>query len=290
MPAPKQDIIDVHCHFFAGQEQMAAVSTGLDRLRRVGLQQIAVMGLFNPRANPEDIRQLIPEGFPNLGDPHFNEAEVLLELTRQQGDLIFPMLDTRCLDGDVPTRLQNYLAQGFRGIKGIYLGDERNDLKLTGVPALFGISLQQYHQREWEIFAFAEAHDLPVLYHMDARLYGDVMRAILDDFPRLRINFPHFGIGRKAFRPILDRYPNVFTDIAYMKPHIEANPQSYIDFISHYPDRVCFGSDALIYQPEIVVKYIELVRSLRLPEKIEDRVFSLNPRKFLGQLPAELLY
>jgi len=283
MTEPRQEIIDVHCHFFAGQLEMAEVASGLERLRRAGLRRLAVMGLFNPRSNPEDIWQLIPEGFENLGDPYFEETALLLQLSRQQGELLFPMLDTRCLDGDVPALLQGFLQRGFRGIKGLYLADGRNDLKLTGVPELFGISLQQYHAREWEIFAFAEAHDLPVVYHMDARLYGEVMRAILDDFPRLRINFPHFGIGRKAFSPILDRYPNVFTDIAYMKPHIQANPAGYVDFIRHYRDRVCFGSDALLYQPEVVLEYIALVRSLDLPEDVETLVLSGNPRRFLGK-------
>jgi predicted TIM-barrel fold metal-dependent hydrolase len=99
----------------------------------------------------------------------------------------------------------------------------------------------------------------------------------------MRINFPHFGIGRKAFRQILDRYPNVYTDIAYMLPHIQNNPTSYSDFINYYPDRVCFGTDALIYQPEIVLDYIELLRSLKLPGEIEDKVFSENPRRFLGR-------
>ncbi|PNU19041.1 amidohydrolase [Geothermobacter hydrogeniphilus] len=277
------DIIDVHCHCFAGPEQTELVADGLQRLRQAGIRRLAVMGLFNRRANPEDIWRLIPEGFPNLGDPYFNEVDTLLQWSRQQGDLLFPMIDTRCLDGDVPSLLQDYVEQGFRGIKGLYLADNGNDLNLRSIPDTFGISLKQYHKREWEIFAFAEARDLPVLYHMDARLYGDVMRAILNDFPQLRINFPHFGIGRRAFASILDHSPNVFTDIAYLRPHIRRNPASYADFIRHYPAQVCFGTDALLHQPQIVLDYIELVRSLQLPKEVEQAVFSANPRRFLGR-------
>ena len=278
-----QEIIDVHCHCFAGLGQAERVSHGLARLRKEGVSHMAVMGLVNTSLNAQDVWKLIPEGFENLGDPLFNEAEDLLRFTHQNGTLLFPMLDTRMLSGEVQNFLHKHIQRGFRGIKGLYLADDGNDLNLTSVPDTFGISLEQYHQREWEIFAFAESNDLPVLYHMDANRYGEVMRAILDDFPRLRINFPHFGIGRKAFRQILDRYPNVYTDIAFMLPHIQNNPASYSDFISHYSDRVCFGSDALIYQPEIVIDYIELVRSLKLPEKIENKVFSENPRRFLGR-------
>ncbi len=283
-----QEIIDVHCHCFAGLGQAERVSHGLARLRNAGVRHLAVMGLINTGLNEQDIWKLIPpEGFDNLGDPLFYEADDLLAFARQNGGMLFPMVDTRCLDirdlaEDVSSLLQGYIKQGFRGIKGLYLADSGNDLGIGNVPDTFGITPEQYHQREWQIFAYAEANDLPVLYHMDASRYGDVMQAILDDFPLLRINFPHFGIGRKAFRQILDRYPNVFTDIAYLLPHIQNNPESYSRFISHYPDRVCFGTDALIYQPEIVLDYIELVRSLKLPEEIETMVFSDNPRRFLG--------
>jgi len=278
-----QEIIDVHCHFFAGSGQTALVNRGLETLRDAGLAHMAVMGLANPSLNEQDAWKLIPEGFENLGDPLFNEADDLLQFTHQNGAMLFPMLDTRMLNGEVQSFLHNHIQRGFRGIKGLYLADDGNDLNLTSVPETFGITLEQYHQREWEIFAFAEANELPVLYHMDANRYGDVMRAILDDFPLLRINFPHFGIGRKALSQILDHYPNVYTDIAFMLPHIQSNPESYADFINHYQDRVCFGTDALIYQPEIVLDYVELVRSLKLPEGLENNVFSENPRRFLGR-------
>jgi hypothetical protein len=277
-----QEIIDVHCHCFAGLGQAEVVSRGLASLREAGVSHMAVMGLVNPSLNAQDVWKLIPEGFDHLGDPLFNEADALLQFTHQNGAMLFPMLDTRMLSGEVASFLQEHVKRGFRGIKGLYLADDGNDLRVSSVPATFGISLKQYRQREWEIFAFAEANDLPVLYHMDADRYGDVMRAMLDDFPSLRINFPHFGIGRKAFSKILDRYPNVYTDIAYMLPHIQNKPASYSDFISHYRDRVCFGSDALIYQPEIVLDYIKLVRTLKLPEEVEANVFSGNPRRFLG--------
>jgi len=278
-----QEIIDVHCHCFAGRDQSELVSSGLAILRNAGVRHMAVMGLVNTRFSAQDILKLIPEGFDNLGGPLFYEADDLLHFSRENGEMLFPMVDTRCMDGDVPSLLQGYIARGFKGIKGLYLADDGNDLNISNVPDVFGITLEQYHQREWQIFAFAEANDLPVLYHMDANRYGDIMQAILDDFPRLRINFPHFGIGRKAFRKILDSYPNARTDIAFMLPHIQNNPESYCDFISHYQDQVCFGSDALIYQPQIVLDYIELVRSLKLSEEIKTKIFSTNPRSFLGR-------
>jgi len=277
-----QEIIDVHCHCFTGRGLAGSVVEGLERLLRGGVRHLAVMGLVNTSFSVEDMRKLIPEGFDYLGEPFYYEADDLLEFTQNSGGMLFPMVDTRCLRGDVKALLQGYVAGGFRGVKGLYLADDGNDLHLASIPEVFGISHKQYLEREWQIFEFAESNDLPVLYHMDASRYGDMMRAMLDDFPRLRINFPHFGISRRALSAILDSYPNVYTDIAYMRPHIQNNPGSYRDFICSYPDRVCFGSDALLYQPEIVIEYIDLVRSLKLPEEVEVRVLSGNPRRFLG--------
>lgn len=277
-----QEIIDVHCHCLAGSGQSDLIAAGLTELRKAGLSQIAVMGLVNTRFNAEEIARLVPEGFNNCGDPLYYEADTLLQFSRQNAGMLFPMIDTRCMTGSVPQRLEDYLSRGFRGIKGLYLADSGNDLGLASIPELFGITAKQFHDREWQIFSYAAARNLPVLYHMDVQRYNDVTLALLDDFPQLRINFPHFGISRKALSKILDTYPNVYTDIAYMRPHILKNPESYRDFMRHYPDRVCFGTDALLYQPEIIRQYIALVRSLQLAKELESAIFSHNPRAFLG--------
>ncbi len=280
-----REIIDVHCHGLTGLEQGPLVASGLSRLRRAGVSQLAVMCLVNTRFNAEEMAGLIPAGFANRGDPRCYEVDALLQFAQQNEGMLLPMVDTRCMSGSVPEQLHAYLAQGFRGIKGLYLADTDNDLNLSSIPELFGISADEYHDREWQIFSFAEANNLPVLYHMDVHRYQEVALAILEDFPLLRINFPHFGISRKALRKLLDNFPNVYTDIAFMRPHILNNPESYRDFIRHYPDRVCFGTDALLYQPEIVLQYIDLVRSLQLTEDLESGIFSTNPRRYLG-LPA----
>ena len=283
-------IIDVHSHCFTGQWHAEAVARGLGELRREGLRHMVVAGLVNTHLDSQAMWNLIPEYVENRGDPLFHEADDLLELTRLSGQLLVPLVDTRHLWGDVSTLLHGYIGRGFKGIKGIYLPDEGNDLGVRSVPDTFGITLEQYRQREWEIFSFAQSHDLPVLYHMDARRYGDVMMALLEDFPRVRVDFAHLGIGRKAFSKILDRYPHVYTDFAGMLPHIRNNQASYRDFIMHYGERVCFASDASLYQAETVLDYITMVKELKLPEEIEAQVFFDNPVNFLGcALHADVL-
>jgi hypothetical protein len=277
----RPEIIDVHMHCFTGRWHADAVTHGIEKLRSEGVRNLVVVGLVNTHLDTETMWNLIPEYVENRGDPHFHEADDLLELTRISGEVIVPLVDTRHLWGDVSAALHGYLKSGFKGIKGIYL-DEGNDIGVRSVAETFGITLEQYRRREWEIFAFAEAHDLPLLYHIDARRHADVMTALLNDFPRVRVEFAHMGIGRKAFSAILDRYPNVFTDFAGMLHHVRNSPASYRDFIVHYADRVCFASDALLYQSEIILDYIQMVKELKLPEEVEAQVFNGNPVRFLG--------
>lgn len=277
-----KQFIDVHMHCFTGLKNRSTVLRDIETMRTGGVGAVVVVGLVNTSLDVKNMWNLIPGYVENRGDPHFNEINDLLELTRLSDQFIIPFVDTRHLSGSVMRSLQNSIKKGIRGIKGIYLPDENNDIGSRGVPETLGITLQQYLHREWEIFSFAQDHDLPLLYHLDSRRYADVMLSILADFPSLRINFAHLGIGRKTFAAILDRYPNVYTDVANLLPHIRNNPASYRDFIMHYSDRVCLGSDAMLYQPETVLAYVSILKELKLPPEIEQRVLYGNPAKFLG--------
>ena len=276
------EIIDVHMHCFTGKADAPAVLRNIEKLGKEGVRGLVVVGLINTKLDADAMWDLIPDYVENRGDPLFNEVDDLLELAGFSDKMIVPFIDTRHLWGDVPFVLNRYINQGFKGIKGIYLPDNENDLGVRSVPDTFGISLEQYRQREWEIFSFAQTHDLPLLYHMDVRRYRDEMMALLNDFPQVRVDFAHMGISRKEFRKILDRYPNVYTDIASLLPHIRSNPESYRDFIMHYPNRVCFGSDAFLHQTETVLDYVAMVKDLKLPEEIEAMVLHGNPANFLG--------
>jgi hypothetical protein len=277
-----QQIIDVHTHCFTGRWHADSVMRRLAGLRTAGLRNMVVAGLINNHLNVEAMASTVSDFVDNHGGPTFNEVDDLLALAAASDGVILPFLEITALWGDVPALLHDLMPRGFKGIKGIYIPDEENDLGVNNMPALFGISLQRYQQREWEVFDFAQMNDLPVLYHIDARRYGDVLKALLDDFPRMRIVIAHLGIGRKAFSAFLDSYPHIFTDIASLLPHIRGNPGSYRDFIIHYADQVCFGSDTMLYAVEKGLDYIELVRELKLPEEVEYKVFSANPARFLG--------
>ncbi|HJV64730.1 MAG TPA: amidohydrolase family protein [Geomonas sp.] len=284
--APLAGIIDVHTHCFTSRSLAADVGRQIARLRSQGITRMAVAGMVNQRFDAEEIWGLVPGWVENLGDPLFEEADDLLELARLSDGFLIPLLDTRYLWGDIPRLVGGYLERGFLGIKGIYVPDQENDLGVRGVPDTFGITVDEYRKREWEIFALAEGRRLPLLYHIDARRYGETMTALLEDFPKVRVNFPHFGIGRKVFGRYLDRYPNLYTDFSGLIAHMEKDPAGYRDFIIHYQDRVCFGSDEFLYKAEGVLRYLDCFRSLDLPEEVAYKVCVANPRSFLGAAAA----
>jgi len=279
--------IDVHLHCFTGGALAQDVLDQSAELRRQGFSHVVAIGMVNTRLSFEEIRSLIPGWVENRGNLLYHELDELLEHARRSDGFIIPFVDTRYLWGDVASALSRYLEQGVRGVKGIWLTD-RNDIGVKGVPETFGITLKEYRRREWEIFSYAQENDLPLLYHMDAREHADTMAALMRDFPRVRVNFPHFGIGRKPFSKILDDHPGVCTDMANLLPHLRKNPESYRDFIVHYQDQVCLGSDAFLYQMGSIVQYPEALRALGLSEEVLHKVCSVNPRTFLGRaVPQE---
>lgn len=285
-PDSAAGFIDVHLHCFTGTALAQEVLDQSAQLRRQGFSHVVAIGMVNTRLSYEEVRPLIPGWVENRGDPLFHEIDELLGHARRSDGFIIPLLDTRYLWGDVASTLSGYIEQGVRGIKGIWLTD-KNDIGVKGVPETFGITINEYRRREWEIFSYAEANDLPLLYHMDAREHADTMSALLRDFPRVRVNFPHFGIGRKPFSKILDDHPGVYTDMANLLSYLRTNPNGYRDFIVHYQDQVCLGTDAFLYDMGAILQYLEALRGLGLPEEVLHKVCTVNPRAFLGRaLPA----
>lgn len=275
-------VIDVHTHCFTTRREAARVGAGLAALGAEGLRHIVAVGLVNTELPREEAQRLVPGWVENRGDPCLNEAGDLLALAAEHGPAILPFVDTRHLPADPAPRLRAYVAQGFAGFKGLYLPDGRNDLGVPGIPEVLGLTAEAYRRREWEIFACAEELGSPVVYHIDARRHGEVLGALLTDFPSVRLDAAHLGLGRRAFAAFLERHPNLYTDLASLLPHARQDPKGYRDFLLHFPDRVCFGTDAFLYDLEAAKPYVHLVAELGLPAELEAAVFWDNPVRFLG--------
>ncbi len=285
MPIP--EIIDVHTHCFTGRAGLPALVPVVGELKKRGFTRVVTLGLINTAFDRETAACIMPPFVDNRGAQTFDEADDLLGLADDLRPFLIPFADMRHLAGDPAPELSFRIGQGFMGIKGIYLPDENNDLGVRPIPDALGMTRAAYERRESEVFRFAEERGLPLLYHMDARRYGDRMESLLKDFPRARVNIPHLGVSRKAFAPFLERHENLFTDFAFLKTHVEKDPAGYRDFMVAFADRICFGTDALLHGLLECADYADMMDGLRLGPEITEKICSANPRRFLGPAAYE---
>jgi predicted TIM-barrel fold metal-dependent hydrolase len=117
---------------------------------------------------------------------------------------------------------------------------------------------------------------MPILIHVDLRRYGDFVGEMVGSYPKTNFNIPHFGFSRKAISSLLDKYPNCYTDMSSLISFMEKDPVSYKSFIQQYQDRILFGSDAVIGQPEIVQFTLHFIHRFLEDTEIFDKLVHRN--------------
>jgi predicted TIM-barrel fold metal-dependent hydrolase len=111
-------------------------------------------------------------------------------------------------------RLKDYVARGADGLK-LYLGHGGK----TGKGPFHSMSIDDERMRP--LFAWAEEVQLPITFHVNLILFWDEFLALMERFPYLRANVPHFGLHQSGARRqrriawLLSRYPNLYTDISF---------------------------------------------------------------------------
>jgi len=151
------------------------------------------------------------------------------------------------LDTDALEYIKRCMERGAKGIK-LYNGH-------SYYYEIFKMPLDS--TRMMPIYAYAERNKIPVLYHTNISNYKDELINILEKYPDLTINIPHFMVSSIKIDEVgelFDKYPNLYTDISFGSPQylaagfrrISNDSQKYIDFINKYPDRILFGTDMVI--------------------------------------------
>lgn len=105
----------------------------------------------------------------------------------------------------------------------------------------------------------ASSEGMSVMMHADLRKYGKFVEEMIGRYPQINFNIPHFGFSRRAISLLLERYPNCYTDLSSLRTFIEKDPVSYRNFIRRYQNRILFGSDAVIIQPEHVQSTLKFI-------------------------------
>ncbi|MDO8722055.1 MAG: amidohydrolase family protein, partial [Syntrophales bacterium] len=110
----------------------------------------------------------------------------------------------------------------------------------------------------------------------------DFVEEMLRSHPKTNFNIPHFGSSRKALFHLLETYPNCYTDTSSLVQFIIEDPASYKSFIRQYQDRILYGSDALISDPEHVESTQKFVDRFLDDQEIFHKLSYKNYLEFHG--------
>jgi predicted TIM-barrel fold metal-dependent hydrolase len=133
------------------------------------------------------------------------------------------------------------------------------------------------------IYTYAENNKIPILYHINVTNYGDQLEKVLEAHPKLVISVPHFMVSSVRLEKVtelLDKYPNLYTDISFGSPEfmaagfrrISQDPGKFAKFFNDYKDRILFGTDMVLtdqpdknqsYMEEIITCYKDLLEKRR---------------------------
>ncbi len=189
---------------------------------------------------------------------------------------VVPFLDARFMEKNIEEKIKMYRQRGFEGLKLLYVPEEDTALKIGGMEKTFGRTWKQSERITSLIIETASSEDMPILMHVDLRKYGDFVGEMIESYPKTHFNIPHFGFSRKAISSLLDNYPNCYTDMSSLGPFMEKDPVSYKDFITQYQDRILFGSDGIIGQPERVQSAIHFINQFLKDMEVFHKLVNKN--------------
>jgi len=224
------------------------------------------------------IQHMVPEEYQkNVSLEILSLQKNILPILQQVKDMeIVPYLDARYMETEIEAKIKNYHAQGFRGLKLLYVPERDDSSRIDGME----IAFKRYRRESEKITSMlidaASLHSMTVLIHVDIRKYADFVAEMLESHPHTNFNIAHFGLSRRSIIPLLERYSNCYTDMASLVPFIKRDPSPYIEFIKHYEDRVLFASDALIGDPEAVLKTSRYISGLLSDTGLTEKIFYEN--------------
>lgn len=233
------------------------------------------------------------------GFERFHENnEKLLELKQKHPGRFCAFVTLDPPDAGNLERLKSYVQRGADGLK-LYLGHGAKH----GKGPFHMMALNDARMRP--LYAYAQKIQLPITLHVNLIKYWDEMLAVLEEFPYLRVNIPHFGLHKNTNRRLarlawlLRRYPNVYTDISFgwQDFHrqgfesLAGNPERSRKFFDDNKQKILFASDLVIEKNKTPEHVSEVLRSyMQLLEMQSFRFFMVPEQVMRGlALPDEVL-
>ncbi len=242
---------DAHVHF--------VYSCPTDELKRIfktleniGLAGMNVLVIAESPPEMETVLKMIPGAY----HPYFNHGSLenqknpfpILNLTDHLR--MMPFLDARFIEDQIEQKIKIFHQKGFKGLKLLYVPEEDLEYRVGGMEKAFSRTRKKSEEITARLIENASSHGMSILMHADLRKYVEFVGEMIRSHPRANFNIPHFGFSRKAISSLLDNYPNCYTDLSSLRTFMEKDPDSYRKFIRRYQDRILFGSDAIVSQPE----------------------------------------
>ena len=188
-------------------------------------------------------------GSAGFTDYKENNEEVLA-MAKMHPDRLIPFVVVYPDDEDAPEQLLRHLENGAKGVK-LYAGHGASH----GMGPFHTMDLND--PRLKKIYSILEEREIPVLYHVNYNKYADEFEAVLTEHPRMKVLCPHFCLTLKfhsRLRSLLERYPNLWTDVSFGYIQFQAEgfrriskkPKSIRKLVQDFPDRFIYGTDLVI--------------------------------------------
>ncbi len=216
-----------------------------------------------------------------------NNREILRLSKKYPGKfIIFPTINPA--NPQKLQQLEDYVRLGARGLK-LYSGHKFFHNSALDEPSML------------PVYAYCEAHQLPVVFHVNPALYQQEFENVLWRFPNLKVVCPHFclsAIRTDRFEALMGRHPHLYTNISFgfveflneALVRFAKNPRAYRALVLKYQDRILFGLDlAVTREPYKTAQWLDqMMQGYRdLLEKDHFEFFGL-PHVLLSGLNLDL--
>lgn len=275
---------DAHVHFFH-QCSMDELRNKLALMIENGFggMDVLVMAEFPPEFHI--VLRMIPGQFhPYITrDALENQKDPFPLLNSRCSLRIVPFLDARFIGQDIEKKIKTYSQKGFKGLKLLYVPEEDQGLRIGGMERAFKRTHKESQNITSRLIDSASSQGMPILIHVDLRKHGPFIEEMVKSHPDTNFNIPHLGFSRRTISPLLERYSNCYTDLSSMAPFMEKDAGPYKKFVEKYQDKVLFGSDAWIDQPEQMYSARKSIASILRDEGILYKVMNRNYNVFHAQ-------
>ena len=212
-------------------------------------------------ASLDEALQMVPAAYHHVltEEAIYTDKDAISLINNYSKPAFIPYVDTRYFNNENVNSFEVYMEKGYRCVKILYIPELDENIGIQGWEKSMGRSVSASEQITADIISKCSRLNLPVLFHVDLRRYGDFVFDLLSGYEDLYINIPHFGSSRREMTRFLERYENCYTDMSSLLPFIKDSPDAYMNFFKAFPDRILFGTDAIFGLPDMVWEYTKYI-------------------------------